>query len=180
MFFLMTGVVQPSCPQEPTAPAWASWPRAARTAAGSRRTQEKSELESGSRKGAFPVQVHCRTQLRVRLGCSSGPNFKGDGGGWCRTGKPDQPLVARVADVYRIGMDTPLSGSHLGPHCKRITRSVQKGRLKRSSLFLVHALQSRLLSHQLQTRADAFDDELKYVSTGPESTFKGCQGWREL
>jgi hypothetical protein len=54
-------------------------------------------------------------------------------------------LVARFVDVHGIGMETPLSGSHLGPHGKRITRSVQQGRLQRSSLFLVHALPRRLL-----------------------------------
>ena len=31
-------------------------------------------------------------------------------------GKLDQPLVARIVDVHGIGMETPLSGSQLGPH----------------------------------------------------------------
>ena len=70
-------------------------------------------------------------------------------------------------------METPLSGSHLGPHCKRITRSVQQGRLQRSSLFLVHALQRRLLLLQLRIRTEAFDDEYKYVLTEQGSPFKG-------
>ena len=70
-------------------------------------------------------------------------------------------------------MDPPLSGSHLGPHCKRITRSVQQGRLQRSSLFLVHARQRPLLLHQLRIRTEAFDDELKYVLTEVGSPFKG-------
>ena len=61
-------------------------------------------------------------------------------------------------------METPLSGSHLGPHCKRITRSVQQGRLQRSSLFLVHALLRRLLLLQPQFTTETFDDEDKYGS----------------
>ena len=62
-------------------------------------------------------------------------------------------------DVHGIGMETPLSGSHLGPHCKRITHSVQQGRLQRSSLFLVHALLRRLLLLQPQFTTDTFDDD---------------------
>ena len=70
-------------------------------------------------------------------------------------------------------METPLSGSHLGPHCKRITRSVQQGRLQRSSLFLVHSLQRRLLLHQLRIRTEACDDEYKYVLAELGSPFNG-------
>jgi hypothetical protein len=59
-------------------------------------------------------------------------------------------------------METPLSGSHLGPHGKRITRSVQQGRLQRSSLFLVHALPRRLLVLQPQFTTETFEHEYKY------------------
>ena len=74
-------------------------------------------------------------------------------------GKLDRPVVARIHDVHRIGMETPLSGSQLGPHCKRITRSVQQGHPQKSSLFLVHALQRRLHFHQTQISTEAIDDE---------------------
>ncbi len=70
-------------------------------------------------------------------------------------------------------METPLSGSHLGPHRKRITRSVQQGRLQRSSLFLVHSPQRRLILLQPRIRTEAFDDEYKYVLTELGSPFKG-------
>ena len=70
-------------------------------------------------------------------------------------------------------METPLSDSHLGPHCKRDTRSVQQGRLQRSSLFLVHALQRRLLFHQTQISTEAIDDEYKYSLPRRGSPFKG-------
>ena len=70
-------------------------------------------------------------------------------------------------------METPLSDSHLGPHCKRDTRSVQQGRLQRSSLFLVHALQRRLLFHQTQVSTEAIDDEYKYSLPRRGSPFKG-------
>ena len=53
------------------------------------------------------------------------------------------------------------------------TVPVQQGRLQRSSLFLVHALQRRLLLHQLRIRTEAFDDEYKYVLTELGSPFKG-------
>jgi hypothetical protein len=48
-------------------------------------------------------------------------------------------------------METPLSGSHLGPHCKRFSRSVQQGRLQRSSLFLVHALRAACSSLNIES-----------------------------
>jgi hypothetical protein len=70
-------------------------------------------------------------------------------------------------------METPLSGSHLGPHCKRIPRSVQQGRLQRSSLFLAHALQRRLLFHQPRISTETFDDEFKYSLPKRGSPFKG-------
>ena len=50
---------------------------------------------------------------------------------------------------------------------------MQQGRLQRSSLFLVHALQRRLLLLQPRIRTEAFDDELKYVLTELGSPFKG-------
>jgi hypothetical protein len=40
---------------------------------------------------------------------------------------------------------SPAERFALGPHDMRITRRVQQGRLQRSSLFLVHALQRHLL-----------------------------------
>ena len=67
----------------------------------------------------------------------------------------------------------PLSGSHLGPHCTRITRSVQQGRLQRSSLFLVHALHRRLLLLQPQITTETIDDEYKYSLPRRGSPFKG-------
>jgi hypothetical protein len=70
-------------------------------------------------------------------------------------------------------METPLSGSHLGPHDTRITRRVQQGRLQRSSLFLVHALQRRLHLLQPPFTTDAFDDEYKYSLPKRGSPFKG-------
>jgi hypothetical protein len=70
-------------------------------------------------------------------------------------------------------METPLSGSHLGPHCKRFTRSVQQGRLQRSSLFLVHSLLRRLLLLQPQFTTETFDDEYKYSLPRRGSPFKG-------
>ena len=70
-------------------------------------------------------------------------------------------------------METPLSGSHLGPHCKRLSRSVQQGRLQRSSLFLVHALLRRLLFLQPQFTTETFDDEYKYSLPKRGSPFKG-------
>ena len=75
-------------------------------------------------------------------------------------------------------METPLSGSHLGPHCKRITRSVQQGRLQRSSLFLVHALLRRLLLPQPQFTIATFDDEYKYSLPRRGSPFKGLGSTR--
>ena len=45
--------------------------------------------------------------------------------------------------------------------------------VQRSSLFLVHSLQRRLLLHQLRIRTEAFDDEHKYVLTELGSPFKG-------
>ena len=71
-------------------------------------------------------------------------------------------------------METPLSGSHLGPHCKRITHSVQQGRLQRSSLFLVHALLRRLLLLKPQFTTETFDDddEDKYSLPRRGSPFK--------
>ena len=89
------------------------------------------------------------------------------------SGQARLTLGGSINDVHGIGMQTPLSGSHLGPHCKRITRSVQQGRLQRSSLFLVHSLQRRLLLLQPRIRTEAFDDELKYVLTKLGSPFKG-------
>ena len=62
---------------------------------------------------------------------------------------------------------------HLGPHCKRITRSVQQGRLQRSSLFLVHALLRRLLLLQPLFTAATFDHEYKYSLPRRGSPFKG-------
>ena len=70
-------------------------------------------------------------------------------------------------------MQTPLSGSHLGPHCKRITRSVQQGRLQRSSLFLLHALLRRLLLLQPQFNTETFNREYKYSLPRRGSPFKG-------
>ena len=70
-------------------------------------------------------------------------------------------------------METPLSGSHLGPHCKRITRSVQQGRLQRSSLFLVHALPCRLLVLQLLFNTETLEYEFKYRLSKRGSPFKG-------
>ena len=70
-------------------------------------------------------------------------------------------------------METPLSGSHLGPHCKRLWRSVQQARLQRSSLFLVHALPRRLLFLQPQFTTETFDDEYKYSLSKRGSPFKG-------
>ena len=70
-------------------------------------------------------------------------------------------------------METLLSGSHLGPHRKRITRSVQQGRLQRSRLFLVHALQRRLLFRQPPISTETFDDEYKYSLPKRGSPFKG-------
>ena len=72
-------------------------------------------------------------------------------------------------------METPLSGSHLGPHCKRITRSVQQGRLQRSSLFLVHALARRLLLLQPPFTTETVDDEYKYSLPKRGSPFKGIK-----
>ena len=69
-------------------------------------------------------------------------------------------------------METPLSGSHLGPHFKRITRSVQQGRLQRSSLFLVHALLRRLLLLQPQFTAEALNHEYKYRLPTKGSPFR--------
>lgn len=66
-------------------------------------------------------------------------------------------LGGSVNDVHGIGMQTPLSGSHLNLHCRRITRSVQQGRLQRSSLFLVHALMRRLLLLQLQSTPETIN-----------------------
>ena len=70
-------------------------------------------------------------------------------------------------------METPLSGSHLGPHRKRITRSVQQGRLQSSSLFLVHALLRRLPLLQPQFTAETFDHEYKYSLPSKGSPFNG-------
>ena len=70
-------------------------------------------------------------------------------------------------------METSLSGSHLGPHRKRIARSVQQGRLQRSSLFLVHALLRRLLLLQPQFTTATIDDEDKYSLPRRGSHFKG-------
>jgi hypothetical protein len=53
------------------------------------------------------------------------------------------------------------------------TTPVQQGRLQRSSLFLVHALQRRLLFHQPRFSTEDFDDEYKYVLTKRGSPFKG-------
>jgi hypothetical protein len=72
-------------------------------------------------------------------------------------------------------MEPPLSGSHLGPHCTRTTRSVQQGRLQRSSLFLVHALLRRLLFLQPQFTTVTFNDEYKYVLTKRRSPFSGVR-----
>jgi hypothetical protein len=70
-------------------------------------------------------------------------------------------------------METPLSGSHLGPHCKRIKRSVQQGRLQRSSLFLVHTLLRRLLVLQPQFSTATLKHEFKYRLPKRGSPFKG-------
>ena len=70
-------------------------------------------------------------------------------------------------------METSLSDSHLGPHCKHITRSVQQGRLQRSSLFLVHALLRRLLLLQPQFTTETFDHTYKYSLPRRGSPFKG-------
>ena len=96
------------------------------------------------------------------------------------SGQARLTLGGSINDVHGIGMETPLSGSHLGPHRKRITRSVQQGRLQRSSLFLVHALQRCPLPHQLRIRTEAFDDEYKYDLTELGSPFKGLAFLRGL
>jgi hypothetical protein len=70
-------------------------------------------------------------------------------------------------------METPLSGSHLGPHCKRTTRSVQQDRLQRSSLFLVHVLLRRLLLLHPQFATETSDHEYKYSLPRRGSPFKG-------
>jgi hypothetical protein len=77
-------------------------------------------------------------------------------------GGASTPTRSTPVDAIGIGMATSLSDSHPYLHCKRITRSVQQGRLQRSSLFFVHALQCRQLpSNQLRTTAESFDDEYK-------------------
>ena len=53
------------------------------------------------------------------------------------------------------------------------TRSVQQGRLQRSSLFLVHALLRRLLLLQPQFTTETLDDEYKYSLPRRGSPFKG-------
>jgi hypothetical protein len=50
---------------------------------------------------------------------------------------------------------------------------VQQGRLQRSSLFLVHDLQCRLLFHQPQIRTETSDDKYKYSLPKRGSPFKG-------
>ena len=55
----------------------------------------------------------------------------------------------------------------------RIARRVQQGRLQRSSLFLVHALQRRLLLLQPRVSTEATNDEFKYRLPNRGSPFKG-------
>jgi hypothetical protein len=82
--------------------------------------------------------------------------------------------VARFVDVHGIGIETPPSGSHLGPHC-----TVQQGRLQGSSLFLAHALLRRLLLLEPQFTAETFNDEYKYSLPRRGSPFKGLAIARE-
>ena len=48
--------------------------------------------------------------------------------------RPFRSVRVRAGGLGRAS--PPLGGSHLSPHCKRITRSVQQGRLQRSSRLL--------------------------------------------
>ena len=86
--------------------------------------------------------------------------------------RPFGPSKSALADL-EPRVSAPLSGSHLGPHCKRFTRSVQQGRLQRSSLFLVHALLRHLLSLQPQFTTETFNREYKYSLPRRGSPFKG-------